>query len=149
MIGTGLGFLAYDASFREVTRRARTRFQARDWHNSQLDAVERIELYDQHVRHTIDAVHQTIGPYSHQPAFWVDVKRHFANLIDGLPDNEFCKTFFSSVKRRIFQTVGVAPDIEFVATDLDPLARAGTRVPLTTYTRNGPLLELARGPGRR
>ena len=37
-----------------------------------------------------------------------EVKRHFANLIDGLPDNEFCKTFFSSVTRKLFGTVGVS-----------------------------------------
>ena len=43
-------------------------------------------------------------------------------LIDGLPDSEFCKTYFSSVTRKLFATVGVAPDIEFIATDLDPLA---------------------------
>ena len=42
----------------------------------------------------------------------------------GLPDNEFTKTFFSSITRRLFGTVGVAPEIEFVATDLDPLADA-------------------------
>jgi len=138
------GFLAYNASFRDLTRRARARFEARDWHGSQQDAVERIELYDQHVRRTIVEVQRTIGAPSHQESFWHEVKRHFANLIDGLPDSEFCKTYFSSVTRRIFKTVGVAPAIEFVATDLDPLAHAGTQVPLVTHANPGTLLDLAR-----
>jgi len=32
-----------------------------------------------------------------------------------LPDSEFCKTFFSSVTRKLFGTVGAASDIEFIA----------------------------------
>jgi isocitrate dehydrogenase kinase/phosphatase len=112
-------FLAYNASFRKLTQRAPQRFKDRDWHGSQQDAVERIELYDRFVQHTIEDLERSIGAATHEPAFWPDAKRHFANLIEGLPDSEFCKTFFSSVTRRIFKTVGVAPEIEFVATDLD------------------------------
>jgi isocitrate dehydrogenase kinase/phosphatase len=62
------------------------------------------------------------GGASHDTEMWRSAKRHFAHLIDGLPDAEFCKTYFSSVTRKLFDTVGVAPDIEFIATDLDPLA---------------------------
>jgi isocitrate dehydrogenase kinase/phosphatase len=136
------GFLAYNASFRALTRRAAQRFRDRDWHGSQDDAVERIELYDRFVQQTIADLELSIGAVTHEPGFWADAKRHFANLIEGLPDNEFCKTFFSSVTRRIFRTVGVAPDIEFVATDLDPLARAGTQVPLIMARNEGSLARL-------
>lgn len=124
------GFLLYDAAFRAVTRRAPARFAARDWPGSQRDAVERIELYEEHVRRTIAELEKNFGATANDRIFCREVKRHFANLIEGLPDNEFCKTFFSSITRKLFKTVGVAADIEFVATDLDPLASAGTQVPL-------------------
>jgi len=137
------GFLAYNASFRAVTQRAPQRFRDRDWHGSQDDAVERIELYDRFVQQTITDLERSVGAATHEPGFWPDAKRHFANLIEGLPDSEFCKTFFSSVTRRIFKTVGVAPDIEFVATDLDPLARAGTQLPLIVLRHEGSLTRLA------
>jgi isocitrate dehydrogenase kinase/phosphatase len=136
-------FLAYNASFRTLTQRAPQRFRDRDWHGSQQDAVERLELYDRFVQRTIEDLERSIGAVTHEPAFWPDAKRHFANLIEGLPDSEFCKTFFSSVTRRIFKTVGVAPEIEFVATDLDPLARAGTRLPLALHRNAGSLPALA------
>ncbi len=42
-------FADYNADFRAVTARARARFEERDWHGSQLDAVERIGLYSRYV----------------------------------------------------------------------------------------------------
>jgi hypothetical protein len=46
-------FLSYNASFREITRRAVERFVDRDWHGSQRDAVERIELYERWMQGTV------------------------------------------------------------------------------------------------
>ena len=40
-------FADYHARFADVTRRARRRFESRDWAAARIDAVERIELYDQ------------------------------------------------------------------------------------------------------
>jgi isocitrate dehydrogenase kinase/phosphatase len=117
-------FLGYDASFRAITRRAQVCFAERDWGRSHQDAVERIELYEQSIRSTVSRLELALGGDVRQQGLWRDVKRHFSNLIGGLPDSEFCKTFFSSVTRRLFGTVGVTPDIEFVATDLDPLSAA-------------------------
>jgi len=42
-------FADYNAEFRAVTQRARKRFEERDWHGSQRDAVERIDLYRRYV----------------------------------------------------------------------------------------------------
>ena len=43
------------------------------------------------------------------------------------------------ISRRLFGTVGVAPDIEFVATDLDPLAGVRSAVGTNTYQNHGSL----------
>ena len=43
------GFLRYNDAFRRITLRAPERFAARDWSGSQADAVERIELYGEHI----------------------------------------------------------------------------------------------------
>ena len=53
---------------------------------------------------------------------WAQIRGISTRRSPGLPDGEFTKTFFSSITRRLFGTVGVDADIEFVATDLDPLA---------------------------
>jgi isocitrate dehydrogenase kinase/phosphatase len=133
-------FLHYNARFRSITRRAPERFLARDWHAAQQDAVERIDLYDQCIRETIKALELALGEDVRRRDVWIEVKRHFSNLIDGLPDSEFCKTFFSSVTRKLFGTVGAAADIEFIATDLDPLAFAHGHHRVTrAYRRTGTL----------
>jgi isocitrate dehydrogenase kinase/phosphatase len=115
-------FLRYNAEFRGITRRARMRFAARDWSGAQADAGERLGLYDRHVLLAVEELRALHNGASTDLDLWRNAKRHFAHLIDGLPDSEFCKTYFSSITRKLFDTVGVAPDIEFVATDLDPLS---------------------------
>jgi isocitrate dehydrogenase kinase/phosphatase len=116
------GFLRYNTEFREITRRARRHFAARDWPGAQADALERLGLYDRHVLLAVEELRGLHGGASTDVELWRNAKRHFAHLVDGLPDSEFCKTYFSSITRKLFDTVGVAPDIEFVATDLDPLS---------------------------
>jgi isocitrate dehydrogenase kinase/phosphatase len=132
-------FARYNAEFRAVTRRAPQRFDARDWKGSQRDAVERIELYDRFVNQTIAELQERLGTAAQERELWRRIRHEFATQITGLADTEFTKTFFSSVSRRLFGTVGVAPDIEFVATDLDPLADIHSAVDTNTYVNHGSL----------
>ena len=132
-------FAAYNAEFRAVTRRAPQRFEDRDWQNSQKDAVERIDLYDRFVDQTIAALRPRLGELVHDRTLWMAIRQQFAAQIEGLADNEFTKTFFSSITRRLFGTVGVAPEIEFVATELDPLANLNTEVDTRSYANRGSL----------
>ena len=132
-------FARYNAEFRAITRRAPLRFDARDWKGSQRDAVERIELYDRFVNQTIAELREALGAAAQDRALWRRIRHEFAAQITDLPDPEFTKTFFSSISRRLFGTVGVAPDIEFVATDLDPLADIHSAVGSNTYLNHGSL----------
>ena len=80
-----------------------------------------------------------LGPAALDPELWRSIRRHFAILVEHLPDTEFTKTFFSSITRRLFGTVGVAPDLEFVALDLDPLGSITSHVVTNTYLNRGSL----------
>jgi isocitrate dehydrogenase kinase/phosphatase len=131
-------FADYNAEFRVITRRAPFNFDRRDWKKAQRDAVERIELYDRFVGRCIDELRAKPGAHAKARDIWISIRRHFDAEIAALPDREFTKTFFSSVTRRHFGTIGVDADIEFVATDLDPLS--GVTAPETkTYTNRGSL----------
>ena len=132
-------FARYNAEFRAITRRAPLRFDARDWKGSQRDAVERIDLYDRWVNQTIAALQAALGPQAQRRELWREIREEFAAQISDLADPEFTKTFFSSISRRLFGTVGVAPDIEFVATDLDPLADIHSAVGTNSYVNHGSL----------
>jgi isocitrate dehydrogenase kinase/phosphatase len=136
-IATAFGH--YNAQFRAITRRAPLRFDARDAKGGQRDAVERIELYDHFVNQTVAELRLAFGDTAQDRALWRAIRAEFSAQIADLPDPEFTKTFFSSISRRLFGTVGVAPDIEFVATDVDPLANIHSSVGTNTYVNHGSL----------
>jgi isocitrate dehydrogenase kinase/phosphatase len=115
-------FSGYNAEFRAVTRRATARFENRDWRAAQADAVERIELYDRFVDGTVARLKLALGDDARDRALWIEAKLLFTAEIAHQPDNQFAKTFFSSVTRRLFGTSGVAPELEFLAMELDPLS---------------------------
>jgi isocitrate dehydrogenase kinase/phosphatase len=130
-------FTDYNDEFRAITRRAPARFEQRDWRSSQRDAVERIDLYSKYVDGAVETMRRRLGGDVHERAIWSAIKRRFAELIDGLPDNEFTKTYFSSITRRTFATAGVDSAVEFVALDLDPLGSVTTRVETKVYVNRG------------
>src|SRR5690606_38913437 len=132
-------FADYNAEYRAITRRAPQRFEARDWRGSQRDAVERIELYDKCVNRAVAQMRARLGEDSTERALWSAIKRRFTELIDALPDREFDKTFFNSVTRRTFGTVGVDPAVEFVALDLDPIGSIKSPIETNVYTNRGSL----------
>lgn len=132
-------FADYNAEFRAITRRAPQRFEQRDWRGSQRDAVERIELYDKCVNRAVAHMRHRLGDDATERALWSSIKRRFTELIDTLPDPEFDKTFFNSVTRRTFGTIGVDAAVEFVALDLDPIGSIKSRIETRTYVNRGSL----------
>ncbi|MFO1393085.1 MAG: bifunctional isocitrate dehydrogenase kinase/phosphatase [Steroidobacteraceae bacterium] len=130
-------FADYNADFRAITQRARQRFEDRDWRGSQRDAVERIELYRKYVVGAVEVMRHELGDDVHERAVWSSIKRRFAEIIDPVPDSDFPKTFFSSVTRTTFDTVGVDPAVEFVALDMDPLGSVKTHVETKVYVNRG------------
>ncbi|MEM9057699.1 MAG: bifunctional isocitrate dehydrogenase kinase/phosphatase, partial [Pseudomonadota bacterium] len=116
-------FATYNQQFRVITQRARQRFEERDWEGSHRDAVQRIELYDRRVRRTVRALEALLGEARTDRAVWSAAKAYFAHLIDGYHDAAFTRTFFSSVSRRIFHTIGVDPDVEFLLDEKQQLER--------------------------
>jgi isocitrate dehydrogenase kinase/phosphatase len=130
-------FADYNAEFREVTQRARQRFEARDWRGSQRDAVERIGLYSKYVDSGVELMRRRLGDEVLERSIWSSIKRRYAEIIDPQPDAEFKKTYFCSITRKTFGTVGVDPAVEFFALDLDPLGSVTTHVETKDYINRG------------
>lgn len=116
-------FADYDARFADITRRARRRFERRDWAAARQDAVTRIELYDKCVSETFDRLEHRLGGRIFSHALWTRVRTEYARLIANKLDAELNKTFFNTLTRRFFKTRGVDPSIEFVALDIEPTDR--------------------------
>jgi isocitrate dehydrogenase kinase/phosphatase len=132
-------FLEYNAQFRTITRRAKARFERRDWQGGQRDAAERIDLYDEHVKASVEHLQQLLGERSRDRGFWVSVKATFVDVVAHYPDVEFTKTYFSSVTRRVFSTAGVDPAIQFTGEETIPLRNIDGPLIGRNYCNSGSL----------
>ena len=122
----------YERGFEEITRRARGRFERRDWSGAQADATERLALYKAHVDAAVADVHDILEDAVMERTVWAAMKSDHALRTDGRPDAELAETFFNSVTRRVFSTVGVDPAIEYLDRTPSPPA-ADDRTILDIY----------------
>lgn len=111
------GFLHYNEAFHRLTRRARTRFERRDWQGHQKDIVERVDLYEKSVRRIVLALRRHLGNRVLDHELWNEIRTYFGQRLVKVPDAGFIKTFFNSVTRRIFGTIGTDHRLEFVSTN--------------------------------
>ena len=109
----------YEARFDAITRRARDRFLARDWHGSYQDAAERLRLYSLVLDGLTSRVKALMGPRLQARAVWSATKAVYSSLIVQSVRWEIAESFFNSLTRRVFATEGVDQAIEFVDTDFD------------------------------
>ncbi|HET8624372.1 MAG TPA: bifunctional isocitrate dehydrogenase kinase/phosphatase, partial [Gemmatimonadales bacterium] len=103
---------AYADEFATVTRRARHRFETRDWRGTQSDAAERLALYRRHIEACEQALHQCLGAGAGDRDLWTRARSIFAGLMEGRDDAELAETFYNSATRRVLGTVGADPEIE-------------------------------------
>jgi isocitrate dehydrogenase kinase/phosphatase len=129
-------FRSYNEEFGRITRRAALNFLAEDWQTAQSDAVARIELYDLRVTRCVGALAHELSERQTDVPLWSDIKRAYEMLVARRPDSDFYRTFFNSVSRELFGTVGVNPEVEFCATSV---GRASGAVPLRVYRIGGSL----------
>ncbi len=109
-------FDTYRVQFTAITQRAKKRFEQRDWRGMQNDARERLDLYKSVVDTTVVQINQLLGGRVGDAQIWEKTKTVYTGLIAKLDLWELAETFFNSITRRIFATVGVNPQIEFVDT---------------------------------
>ena len=112
-------FSAYQSEFMSITRRAKSRFENRDWHGAQQDSVERLDLYKKVIQQIVAGVGELLKDQTQNRAIWSQMKAEYSLMIGEQNDFELAETFFNSVTRRIFVTVGVDPKIEFVDSDFE------------------------------
>jgi isocitrate dehydrogenase kinase/phosphatase len=103
--------------FREITGRARGRFERRDWAGIRADSRERLSLYSDVLDGVVADVRQLLGQRCHREKVWNRLRRDYSEALFAERNVELAQTFFNSVTRRIFSTVGVNPAIEYLTRD--------------------------------
>ena len=109
-------FITYRTRFMEITRQAQSRFIDRDWHAMRADAARRLELYREAVDRIEADIRQLLAGRVQDKRIWAEIKTAYSARLIGNDDWELAETFFNSITRRIFSTVGVDSNIEFVDT---------------------------------
>ncbi len=128
--------------FREVTLRARARFEARDWWGAQADASERLELYRVHLDAAVSDTRDILQDAVMARPLWARIRTAHAERAADRPDAELAETFFNSVTRKVFSTVGADPAIEYAESRAP--SSAEELLEYETYVAPAPEPELAR-----
>lgn len=122
-------FAEYRREFLDVTRRARESFERRDWARLQADSRRRLGMNREAVDRAEVQTRVLLGDRVRDRLVWVSAKAVYSALIAQRQDWDLAETFFNGVTRRIFDTVGVDPLVEFVASDFDaPPSRPEHRI---------------------
>ncbi len=89
------GFIRYNNYFHRMTRRARTRFEQRDWKGHQEDINERLDLYEKSVRRVVLLIRKTLGNRVYDENLWHRIREYFGERLGEVPDNDFIKPFLT------------------------------------------------------
>ena len=131
------GFERYRSGFRRITRASQRHFEEADWHAVQRGMLERLTLYGAVVRGVVTSIEEVFGAAGRDEALWAAMKEEHSHLMAGRGDLELAETFYNSVTRKVFTTVGVDADREYLHVGTDdrrafPNAESGV-VPVRTY----------------
>ena len=106
-------FDSYKSEFMAIVQRARRRFESRDWPGHQSDASERDGLYERALEGVAARLEASLSARFRDRAMWARIKDEIARLTLARHDSELAETFYNSVTRKVFATVGLDRDIEF------------------------------------
>ena len=128
------GFAAWEQAFAGVTRRARGRFERRDWRGGLADAEERILLYRRCMDALVCEAAALLGEHARDADVWAAARDGYAARVGARPDAELAETFYNSLTRRLLGTVGIEPRIDFTGEPGDREAPASReRLALATW----------------
>lgn len=99
-------FDAYYGEFLEITGRAKSRFENREWQAVLADAEERIDLYHHHLNLVEGWMRILLGDAVHNRARWQAMKSDYEKPYENTYHADLALIFFYSVMRRLFEETG-------------------------------------------
>ena len=108
-----IGFAGFRRRYQSISRRATARFESRDWASLHRDALDRIDAYGVAVDATIESILHD-GYATEDTESWSYARDVFREEHLTDPFRPVAETFFNSVTRKLFVTVGVDENLEFL-----------------------------------
>lgn len=107
-------YLKYHYQYKRITKRAKIRFEKRDWHGMQEDSRERVSLYRDSVGATTERVLNFLGGQALNADTWRDIKIMFLEEITNFNSRNIAETYFNSVFRHSHKGLSVDEESMFV-----------------------------------
>jgi isocitrate dehydrogenase kinase/phosphatase len=107
-------YIQYHHQFKRITKRAKIRFERRDWPGTQNDARRRIALYRDSVGATTEKVLDFLGDKAHDREVWREIREMYFEELINFNTRNIAETYFNSVFRHSHKGLSVDEDLMFV-----------------------------------
>lgn len=107
-------YIRYYHQFKRITKRAKIRFEKRDWPGIQLDARSRNNLYRDSVGDTTEQLLQFLGESARDQEIWRQIKEMYLEEISNFNTRNIAETYFNSIFRHSHKGLSVDEDLMFV-----------------------------------
>lgn len=98
-------YLDYYHQFKRITKRAKIRYENKDWVGIQKAAQERGVLYRDKVAETADSMKSFLGAQVHDRAIWREIKEMYYEDIMNFNTRNIAETFYNSIFRHTHRGV--------------------------------------------
>ncbi len=134
-------FITFLHQFKGITKRAKIRFESKDWHGIQSDAKERLTLYRKMVGDTTLEVRQMLGD-EEQRELWKKIKKMYAEDVFNFNARDLAETFYNSVYRHYHRGLSVDREMMFVMPTHEENEFSSLRPIFKTFASNQTAKEL-------
>ncbi|MEC8969509.1 MAG: isocitrate dehydrogenase kinase/phosphatase AceK regulatory subunit, partial [Actinomycetota bacterium] len=132
------GFVDFMAADHLITGRASSHFTKHEWSAQEADALQRLTLHRETVWKAVDQATGLLDDVPDRRGEWRQARNLYQRRIAERGDQGLAETFFNSVTRRIFTTIGVDNDVELRWFGANAVPRGESRTELfTTLVRDG------------
>ncbi len=107
-------YIKHHHQFKRITKRAKIRFEHRDWTGIQSDARQRIALYRDSVGETTEQVLAFLGERAHDAEVWHLMKEMFLAEIFNFNTRNIAETYYNSIFRHSHKGLSVDENLMFV-----------------------------------
>lgn len=121
------GFNKHYSMFRQASSGAKTLFEQGNWHGIQQLVADRIRMYDDRVRESVEVLRRELAANALNDDVWAQAKKDYIALLVNHKQPELAETFFNSVSTKILdkeyynnQFIFVKPAISTEYIDSEP-----------------------------
>lgn len=136
------GFQSYLSRFDDITKKAKDRFEEKDWAGIQADSQQRIRLYKSQVASAVRKVKRIMRAESGNLGLWFAYRRAYEAQLQEEPARELAETFYNSICRKVIGRMGAHKDLMFVLRPLENESNSFPKANIHRFSLDQPLSQV-------